>query len=598
MSYGLRIRRMPPDEITHARAARREDPRARPVPASASRASSPAGSASAWPWDAPSCASPRRSSSTSRSPTWMRSCACRCAWRSRSCTANLKTTSIFVTHDQVEAMTLADRMIVMNAGVVEQIGRPIDVYDDPDIALRGGLHRLARHELPAGQARGRRRSTWASGVRVPLPAELRAKARRGDHGRRAPRALRRAARRRAAVHASRSRRSRPWAPIRWCTATFGRRHARRARRWPCHARRSARRLAFHAMPGQALLLRHRLGQAPARHDARCAAPRGAEPQLLGATGTVALRRLAPALAARQGQARAPRERGLPVDAAAGREDRVLRAPLRRRRGLPALFRITPFSQPAGSRSRARAARLRALRCDGGRDRADRCERCPTAPSAQPDATLARGCEAVGELRGSLARASRCPPRAPRRACRSRCAPWRSMQGGRDRRHGARRSSRTIARASSTSSRTRGARRQGHGARIVVARCSRSALRDGARHAYLQVRAGQHAGARALSRSSASSERYLYWYRGRDGRAPMNDDRITALARAPGRACCKRKAAWWRRRIVHRRRRGRSDHAHPRQLGLVRPRLRHLHRTTAKEELLGVSKQHARAPMGR
>jgi sn-glycerol 3-phosphate transport system ATP-binding protein len=43
----------------------------------------------------------------------------------------LKTTSIFVTHDQVEAMTLADRMIVMNLGVVEQIGRPIDVYDDP-----------------------------------------------------------------------------------------------------------------------------------------------------------------------------------------------------------------------------------------------------------------------------------------------------------------------------------------------------------------------------------------------------------------------------------------------------------------------------------
>jgi len=43
----------------------------------------------------------------------------------------LRTTSIFVTHDQVEAMTLADRMIVMNAGVAEQIGRPIEVYDDP-----------------------------------------------------------------------------------------------------------------------------------------------------------------------------------------------------------------------------------------------------------------------------------------------------------------------------------------------------------------------------------------------------------------------------------------------------------------------------------
>src|SRR6202165_2255876 len=44
---------------------------------------------------------------------------------------HLKTTSVFVTHDQVEAMTLANRMIVMNAGMVEQIGAPIRVYDDP-----------------------------------------------------------------------------------------------------------------------------------------------------------------------------------------------------------------------------------------------------------------------------------------------------------------------------------------------------------------------------------------------------------------------------------------------------------------------------------
>ena len=43
----------------------------------------------------------------------------------------LKTTSIFVTHDQVEAMTLANRMIVMNAGLVEQIGTPLEVYGSP-----------------------------------------------------------------------------------------------------------------------------------------------------------------------------------------------------------------------------------------------------------------------------------------------------------------------------------------------------------------------------------------------------------------------------------------------------------------------------------
>jgi sn-glycerol 3-phosphate transport system ATP-binding protein len=43
----------------------------------------------------------------------------------------LKATSIFVTHDQVEAMTLADQVVVMNAGRIEQVGRPTDVYRRP-----------------------------------------------------------------------------------------------------------------------------------------------------------------------------------------------------------------------------------------------------------------------------------------------------------------------------------------------------------------------------------------------------------------------------------------------------------------------------------
>ena len=43
----------------------------------------------------------------------------------------LKTTTIFVTHDQVEAMTMADRIVVMNAGRVEQIGTPLELYDAP-----------------------------------------------------------------------------------------------------------------------------------------------------------------------------------------------------------------------------------------------------------------------------------------------------------------------------------------------------------------------------------------------------------------------------------------------------------------------------------
>ncbi len=43
----------------------------------------------------------------------------------------LKTTTIYVTHDQIEAMTMADRIVVMNDGVVEQIGAPLQLYDDP-----------------------------------------------------------------------------------------------------------------------------------------------------------------------------------------------------------------------------------------------------------------------------------------------------------------------------------------------------------------------------------------------------------------------------------------------------------------------------------
>ncbi len=43
----------------------------------------------------------------------------------------VKTTAIYVTHDQIEAMTLADRMVVMRDGYIEQVGRPIDIFQKP-----------------------------------------------------------------------------------------------------------------------------------------------------------------------------------------------------------------------------------------------------------------------------------------------------------------------------------------------------------------------------------------------------------------------------------------------------------------------------------
>ncbi|HXF46852.1 MAG TPA: sn-glycerol-3-phosphate import ATP-binding protein UgpC [Burkholderiaceae bacterium] len=51
----------------------------------------------------------------------------------------LGTTSLFVTHDQVEAMTLAHRMVVMNAGHVEQIGAPLEVYAKPATTFVAGF---------------------------------------------------------------------------------------------------------------------------------------------------------------------------------------------------------------------------------------------------------------------------------------------------------------------------------------------------------------------------------------------------------------------------------------------------------------------------
>lgn len=45
--------------------------------------------------------------------------------------SKLKTTTVYVTHDQIEAMTLADRVVVMNKGKIQQVGTPTDIYDNP-----------------------------------------------------------------------------------------------------------------------------------------------------------------------------------------------------------------------------------------------------------------------------------------------------------------------------------------------------------------------------------------------------------------------------------------------------------------------------------
>ena len=68
-------------------------------------------------------------------------------------------TSLYVTHDQVEAMTLADRMMVMNGGVAEQIGTPMEVYHRPaSTFVAGFIGSPAMNFLPADTDGGRRRT--------------------------------------------------------------------------------------------------------------------------------------------------------------------------------------------------------------------------------------------------------------------------------------------------------------------------------------------------------------------------------------------------------------------------------------------------------
>ena len=62
----------------------------------------------------------------------------------------LKTTSVYVTHDQVEAMTMADRIVVMHDGVIQQVGTPLELYDHPaNLFVAGFIGSPGMNFLPA-----------------------------------------------------------------------------------------------------------------------------------------------------------------------------------------------------------------------------------------------------------------------------------------------------------------------------------------------------------------------------------------------------------------------------------------------------------------
>ena len=63
----------------------------------------------------------------------------------------LKTTTVYVTHDQIEAMTLADRIVIMEGGLIQQVGTPDEIYNDPANAFVAGFIGSPPMNLIAGK---------------------------------------------------------------------------------------------------------------------------------------------------------------------------------------------------------------------------------------------------------------------------------------------------------------------------------------------------------------------------------------------------------------------------------------------------------------
>jgi multiple sugar transport system ATP-binding protein len=80
---------------------------------------------------------------------------------------DLETTFIYVTHDQVEAMTMGDRIAIMNAGILQQVGTPGEIYDHPaNLFVAGFIGSPTMNFVPATASNG---TAKASGFEVKLP---------------------------------------------------------------------------------------------------------------------------------------------------------------------------------------------------------------------------------------------------------------------------------------------------------------------------------------------------------------------------------------------------------------------------------------------
>jgi multiple sugar transport system ATP-binding protein len=82
---------------------------------------------------------------------------------------DLETTFIYVTHDQVEAMTMGDRIAIMNAGILQQVGSPGEIYDHPaNLFVAGFIGSPTMNFVPATTENGTAKATGFS-VKLPKP---------------------------------------------------------------------------------------------------------------------------------------------------------------------------------------------------------------------------------------------------------------------------------------------------------------------------------------------------------------------------------------------------------------------------------------------
>ena len=94
----------------------------------------------------------------------------------RALQRRLGTTAIYVTHDQVEAMTMADRIIVLNSGVIEQIGTPAEIYARPASTFVAGFMGAPPMNLLTGKLNGQGTATLNQGITMPVTAASAAEA--------------------------------------------------------------------------------------------------------------------------------------------------------------------------------------------------------------------------------------------------------------------------------------------------------------------------------------------------------------------------------------------------------------------------------------